>query len=102
MSLYDNYRGQFSFVIVPDIEKEDAFDEAVKGVDGVVHTASPFHVSITFCTASFNQTLRVKFYVMPRANLTTFKKLDHVVFFSSLLRTRKNLSAPPYPEQLVC
>jgi len=43
INLYDNYRGQFSFVIVPDIEKEDAFDEAVKGVDGVVHTASPFH-----------------------------------------------------------
>ena len=33
------------YVIVPDIEKENAFDEAVKGVDGVLHTASPFHVS---------------------------------------------------------
>ncbi|KAL7412576.1 D-lactaldehyde dehydrogenase [Mrakia frigida] len=33
----------FSYVIVEDIGKPDAFDEAVKGVEGVVHTASPFH-----------------------------------------------------------
>lgn len=38
--------GQFgdalSFSIVPDIAKEGAFDEAVKDVDGVIHSASPF------------------------------------------------------------
>ncbi|KAF8304367.1 NAD-binding protein [Clavulina sp. PMI_390] len=43
VNLYENYKGKFTFVIVPDIEKEDAFDEAIKGVDGVLHTASPFH-----------------------------------------------------------
>ncbi|KAF9257414.1 NAD(P)-binding protein [Marasmius fiardii PR-910] len=35
--------GQFDFVIVEDIGKEGAFDEAVKGVDAVEHVASPFH-----------------------------------------------------------
>ncbi|KAG9029636.1 methylglyoxal reductase (NADPH-dependent) gre2 [Tulasnella sp. JGI-2019a] len=34
---------RFSFVIVEDIEKPGAFDEAVVGVDAVEHTASPFH-----------------------------------------------------------
>lgn len=34
-----------SFVVVKDIEAEGAFDEAVKGVDGVIHTASPFYMS---------------------------------------------------------
>ncbi|KAF7521459.1 hypothetical protein G7054_g12432 [Neopestalotiopsis clavispora] len=33
-----------SFSIVPDIVKKGAFDEAVKGVDGVIHSASPFVV----------------------------------------------------------
>ncbi|KAG8702660.1 methylglyoxal reductase (NADPH-dependent) gre2 [Ceratobasidium sp. 395] len=33
----------FSYVIVEDIAKDGAFDEAVKGVDVVAHTASPFH-----------------------------------------------------------
>ncbi|KIW23252.1 uncharacterized protein PV07_11464 [Cladophialophora immunda] len=35
------YLGQLSFVIVPNIEKDGAFDEAVKGVDYIVHLASP-------------------------------------------------------------
>ncbi|KAF8305794.1 NAD(P)-binding protein [Clavulina sp. PMI_390] len=43
VNLYENHKGKFTYIIVPDIEKEDAFDEAVKGVDGVLHTASPFH-----------------------------------------------------------
>ncbi|QRV79239.1 D-lactaldehyde dehydrogenase [Ceratobasidium sp. AG-Ba] len=34
---------KFSYVIVDDIAKDGAFDEAVKGVDAVAHTASPFH-----------------------------------------------------------
>lgn len=38
---------KFSYAIVTDIEKEDAFDEVVKAhnFDGILHTASPFHVS---------------------------------------------------------
>lgn len=35
------YLDQLSFVIVPNIEIDGAFDEAVKGVDYVVHVASP-------------------------------------------------------------
>ncbi|KAJ9615661.1 hypothetical protein H2200_001737 [Cladophialophora chaetospira] len=35
------YLDQLTFVIVPNIEKDGAFDEAVKGVDYIVHIASP-------------------------------------------------------------
>ncbi|OQU97407.1 hypothetical protein CLAIMM_03340 [Cladophialophora immunda] len=38
------YLGQLTFTTVPDIQKEGAFDEAVKGVDYVIHTASPLPV----------------------------------------------------------
>ncbi|EXJ74211.1 uncharacterized protein A1O5_02506 [Cladophialophora psammophila CBS 110553] len=35
------YLDKLSFVIVPNIEKDSVFDEAVKGVDYIVHIASP-------------------------------------------------------------
>lgn len=38
--------GQLSFAIVKDVAAPNAFDEAVKGVDGVVHTASPFQLAV--------------------------------------------------------
>ncbi|KAJ8089399.1 hypothetical protein PM082_014647 [Marasmius tenuissimus] len=37
--------GKFDFVVVEDIAKAGAFDEAVKGVDAVEHVASPFHMN---------------------------------------------------------
>ncbi|GAA5992961.1 hypothetical protein JCM5350_003061 [Sporobolomyces pararoseus] len=37
---------KWEYVIVEDVEKEGAFDEAVKGVDAVLHTASPFHFNV--------------------------------------------------------
>jgi len=36
-------KGDFSYVIVEDIGQDNAFDEAVKNVDAVLHMASPFH-----------------------------------------------------------
>lgn len=33
----------FDYAIVTDLENDGAFDEAVVGVDAIVHTASPFH-----------------------------------------------------------
>ncbi|KAL1751107.1 hypothetical protein FB107DRAFT_222671 [Schizophyllum commune] len=40
---FRSYGDKFELAIVDDITKEGAFDEAVKGVDAVEHTASPFH-----------------------------------------------------------
>lgn len=40
------YANQLSFAIVKDVAAPGAFDEAVKGVDGVIHTASPFVMSV--------------------------------------------------------
>ncbi|KAJ7232314.1 NAD-P-binding protein [Mycena haematopus] len=41
--LFAPYGDKFELVVVPDITVEGAFDEAVKGVDAIEHTASPFH-----------------------------------------------------------
>jgi nucleoside-diphosphate-sugar epimerase len=40
---FGHYGDRFELVVVGDISKEGAFDEAVKGVDAIAHTASPFH-----------------------------------------------------------
>ncbi|VUC27277.1 unnamed protein product [Clonostachys rosea] len=42
LKTHAKYPGQLTTVIVPDIAEPNAFDEAVKGVDGIVHLASPF------------------------------------------------------------
>jgi len=39
---HSRYLDQLSFAIVKDVQTPGGFDEAVKGVDGVIHTASPF------------------------------------------------------------
>jgi nucleoside-diphosphate-sugar epimerase len=46
-SRYPQFTDQLSFAIVRDIAAPHAFDEAVKGVAGVIHTASPFVLDIT-------------------------------------------------------
>ncbi|KAF9890129.1 hypothetical protein FE257_006290 [Aspergillus nanangensis] len=39
-------KDKLTFAIVPDIGVPHAFDEAVKGVTGVIHTASPFEFKV--------------------------------------------------------
>ncbi|KAJ3786733.1 D-lactaldehyde dehydrogenase [Lentinula aff. detonsa] len=41
--IFAGYGEKFETVVVEDITKEGAFDEAVKGVHAIEHTASPFH-----------------------------------------------------------
>lgn len=45
-SPYPQFAKQLSFAIVPDIAVPHAFDEAIKGVTGVIHTASPFVLEV--------------------------------------------------------
>jgi nucleoside-diphosphate-sugar epimerase len=43
---HSKYISQLSFAIVKDVADPGAHDEAVKGVDGVIHTASPFQIKV--------------------------------------------------------
>ncbi|KAI0262299.1 D-lactaldehyde dehydrogenase [Gloeopeniophorella convolvens] len=45
--IFAEYGDRFELVVVEDITKEGAFDEAVKGVSAIAHTASPFHYNGT-------------------------------------------------------
>lgn len=42
--LFKRHADRFSYVVAEDLETPGVFDDAVKGVDGVLHTASPFHM----------------------------------------------------------
>ncbi|KAG6830276.1 hypothetical protein H0H92_001542 [Tricholoma furcatifolium] len=42
---FSSYKDKLEIVVVEDITKEGAFDEAVKGVDAIAHTASPFYLT---------------------------------------------------------
>ncbi|RAH68788.1 SDR family oxidoreductase [Aspergillus aculeatinus CBS 121060] len=41
---FSDYAPQLSFVVVEDVASPGAFDTAVEGVHGVIHTAAPFQV----------------------------------------------------------
>ncbi|KAF8209093.1 hypothetical protein K438DRAFT_2012400 [Mycena galopus ATCC 62051] len=41
---FASYGDKFELIVVPNITQEGAFDEVVKGVDAIEHTASPFHL----------------------------------------------------------
>ncbi|GAA5987316.1 hypothetical protein JCM11641_002681 [Rhodosporidiobolus odoratus] len=43
---YGNFDGRLEWALVEDIAANGAFDEAIKGVDIVAHTASPFHYNV--------------------------------------------------------
>ncbi|KAI0000835.1 hypothetical protein BJV74DRAFT_116510 [Russula compacta] len=43
---FGHYGDRFELVVVEDITKDGAFDEAVRGVDAIAHTASPFHYNL--------------------------------------------------------
>ncbi len=46
LASHAKFAKQLSFIIVEDITKPGAFDEAVKGVDGVIHMQSPFWLDV--------------------------------------------------------
>jgi len=43
---FAQYNDRLELVVVEDITKDGAFDEAVRGVDVIAHTASPFHYNL--------------------------------------------------------
>ena len=43
---FSHYEDRLELVVVEDLTKDGAFDEAVKDVDVIVHTASPCHMKV--------------------------------------------------------
>lgn len=64
LATHNAKQDSFEVIEVPDITKPGAYDDAVEGVDGVVHMASPFTFNVTdndtdLIIPAINGTLRV-------------------------------------------
>lgn len=44
--MFPQHKANFEYAIVEDIVTPHCFDESVKGVDFIAHTASPFHYNV--------------------------------------------------------
>ncbi|KAJ3193796.1 methylglyoxal reductase (NADPH-dependent) gre2 [Irineochytrium annulatum] len=92
------------FVSVPDIAVAGAFDEAVKGVDYVVHSASPFHYKVEdpqkdLVDPAVNGTVGVLKAI--QADPTAAKRVKRVVITSSMAAIRDaNAPAGGYTEEI--
>ena len=79
-------QNQLSFVHINDIST-DSFDEAVQGVDGIIHVASPFHFKVTdpekdFLIPAIQGTLGV-LRAAHQANQSNDNKIKRIVITSS-------------------
>jgi len=63
---FSDYGDRFELVVVEDITKEGAFDDAVRGVDAIAHTASPFHYKSTSPDGTFFFPLRKHVFLVKR------------------------------------
>lgn len=46
IAMFPQHKANFEYAIVEDIVTPHCFDESVKGVDFIAHTASPFHYNV--------------------------------------------------------
>ncbi|GHJ85946.1 hypothetical protein NliqN6_2348 [Naganishia liquefaciens] len=94
--------GQFEYVIVEDIADPNAFDEAVKGVEGIAHTASPFYLDAQTHDELLKPAIEGTVNVM-RSALKNNPHLKRLVITSSVAavvdpnpRGEQHANGPPY------
>jgi len=76
------YGDKLEVVVVDDIVKEGAFDEAVKGVDAIEHTASPFHLNFKEPEEIINPAVQGTLGMLKSA-LKTGSQVQRIVITSS-------------------
>jgi len=84
---------RFGLVVVEDITKDGAFDEAVKGVDAIAHTASPFHYKSTDPDDLIIPAVRGTTSILNSA-LKNGSSLKRFILTSSVAAVREDTSVP--------
>jgi nucleoside-diphosphate-sugar epimerase len=90
---FAHYGDRFELVVVEDITKDGAFDEAVKGVDAIAHTASPFHYKSTNPDDLIIPAVRGTTSILNSA-LKHGSTLKRVILTSSVAAVREDTTAP--------
>lgn len=84
--IFQKFENKWSYVVVEDIEKPDAFDEAVKDIDGVAHIASPCHAEVTDDPYKYviNPAVNGTLSILKSANGQNGQNVKRIVITSSL------------------
>ncbi|KAJ4292844.1 hypothetical protein N0V88_005502 [Collariella sp. IMI 366227] len=99
MKARPQYAGKLDFVLIADFEQENVFDEAVKGVDGVIHTASP----LTYTTTNNERELLlpaingVLSLLRAAALVPTIRRIVLTSSFASVMDASRTASPSPFP-----
>ncbi|KAG6328854.1 hypothetical protein ID866_10235 [Astraeus odoratus] len=86
---FAKYGDKLEIVVVEDITKEGAFDEAVKGIDAIAHTASPFYLNAQLIEPAVKGTVGILQSTLKHS--TTVKR---VVITSSAVAVMHNVPTP--------
>lgn len=91
--LFQNYGDRFQLAVVENIMMEGAFDEAVKGVDAIVHTASPCYTNADDPQELIKPALRGTLSILQSA-LKHGSTIKRVVVTSSTATILETLPSP--------
>ncbi|KAI0776383.1 hypothetical protein BC629DRAFT_1594890 [Irpex lacteus] len=95
--LFSSYGDKVEFVIVPDITLPGAFDDAVKDVDAIAHTASPFHFNVSHPKELIEPAVLGTTGILESA-LKHGKNVKRIIILSSCAAV---MEADGYPEPVV-
>ncbi|KAI6098273.1 hypothetical protein EDD16DRAFT_1718721 [Pisolithus croceorrhizus] len=86
---FADYGDKLELVVVEDITREGAFDEAVKGVDAIAHTASPVYATGDMVETAVKGTIGVL-----QSALQFGRSIKRVVYTSSAAAVMREMDQP--------
>ncbi|KAI6044390.1 D-lactaldehyde dehydrogenase [Pisolithus marmoratus] len=86
---FANYGGKLEIVIIKDITREGAFDEAVQGVDAIIHIASPVYSPEDMVAIAVKGTLGIL-----RSALQFGQNIKRIVYTSSAAAILREVNQP--------
>ncbi|KAF8873071.1 D-lactaldehyde dehydrogenase [Infundibulicybe gibba] len=97
---FAEHGNRLEIAIVEDITKDGAFDEAVKGVNGIMHTASPVTLDIDNPQSVIEPAVKGTLGILKSAIKNGSPSLKRVVFTSSCAAVRNEMTsrAEPFTE----
>ncbi|KAJ4470790.1 D-lactaldehyde dehydrogenase [Lentinula aciculospora] len=103
--IFADYGNNFELVVVEDITKDGAFDEAIKGVDAIAHTASPFQLAADdpeeLITPAVNGTVSILKSALTASTLKRIILLSSCAAILSLLPDPKPFTESDWNDQAI-
>ncbi|KAJ3854684.1 D-lactaldehyde dehydrogenase [Lentinula lateritia] len=106
--IFADHGNRFELIIVEDITKDGAFDEAIEGVDAIAHTASPFQLAADdpqgnpqLIIPAVNGTVSILKSALTASTLKRFILLSSTAAVISLLPDPKPFTESDWNEQSI-